>query len=65
MLRRLYWRKVVGSISSRFAGSTSLSEMLALGTKGVSLGVSKIEMNENVSGRFADWKKENSTHIYF
>ena len=33
MLRRLYWRKVVGSISSRFAGSTSLSEMLALGTK--------------------------------
>ena len=27
------------------------------------LGVSKIEMNEDVSGRFTDWKKENSMHI--
>ena len=27
------------------------------------LDVSKIEMNQDISGRFADWKKENSTHI--
>ena len=27
------------------------------------LGVSKIEMNEDISRRFTDWKKENSTHI--
>ena len=27
------------------------------------LDVSKIEMNEDVSGRFTDWKKENSTNI--
>ena len=33
MLQRFYWRKVVGHISSHFAGSTSLSEMLALGMK--------------------------------
>ena len=33
MLRRLYCWKVVGNIGLRFAGSTSLPEMLALGTK--------------------------------
>ena len=29
----------------------------------VILDVSKIEMSEDVSGRFTDWKKENSMNI--
>ena len=33
MLPRFYWWKVVGNIGLRFAGSTSLPEMLTLGTK--------------------------------
>ena len=32
MLRRFYWWQVVGNIGLYFAGSTSLPEMLALGT---------------------------------
>ena len=33
MLRRFYWWKVIGNIGFHFAGSTSLPEILALGTK--------------------------------
>ena len=29
------------------------------------LGVSKIEVNEDISRRFTDWKKENATPTYY
>ena len=48
--------------TKNFVGITIMNKIYLICT--AILGVSKIEMSEDISGRFTDWKTENLTHIF-